>query len=80
VISTWSGLSATCSTLVGEDDFLITAGQRKQIADALAVLGPGHELVSYPGVSHAFWWPGTPAYDPQARQDAWSRILALLAG
>jgi carboxymethylenebutenolidase len=73
------GISGRLLYLVGEDDFLITAGQRKQIADALAALGLGHELVSYPGVSHAFWWPGTPAYDPRARQDAWRRILALLA-
>jgi carboxymethylenebutenolidase len=70
------GISGRLLYLVGEDDFLITAEQRKQIADAL---GPGGELVSYPGVGHAFWWPGTPAYDPGARQDAWSRVLALLA-
>lgn len=73
------GISGRLLYLVGEDDFLITAGQRKQIADALTALGPGHQLVSYPGVGHAFWWPGTPAYDPRARQDAWGRILALLA-
>ena len=74
------GISGRLLYLVGEDDFLITAGQREQIADALKALGPGHQLVSYPGVGHAFWWPGTPAYDLRARQDAWGRILALLAG
>jgi carboxymethylenebutenolidase len=65
--------------LVGEDDFLITAGQRRAIGDALRAAGPGHELVSYPGAAHAFWWPGTPEYNAEARADAWERILAFLA-
>jgi dienelactone hydrolase len=30
-------------------------------------------------VQHAFFWPGTPAYDPDATEDAWARILDLLA-
>lgn len=65
--------------LVGERDSLIDAGQRGQVAEALRAAGVDHELVSYPGVEHAFFWPGTPAYDQKARDDAWSRILALLA-
>jgi carboxymethylenebutenolidase len=65
--------------LVGEDDFLITAGQRRAIGDALRTAGSGHELVSYPGAGHAFWWPGTPQFNAEARDDAWKRILALLA-
>jgi len=73
------GISGRLLYLVGEDDFLITAEQRQQIADALRAAGRDHELVSYPGVGHAFWWPGTPEYSQKARDDAWSRILALLA-
>jgi carboxymethylenebutenolidase len=65
--------------LVGEDDFLITAEQRRAIGEALRAAGPGHELISYPGAAHAFWWPGTPAYNAEARADAWGRILAFLA-
>jgi len=65
--------------LVGEDDSLIDAGQRGQIAAALAAAGVDHELVAYPATRHAFFWPGTPAYNQQARDDAWTRILALLA-
>jgi glucosyl-3-phosphoglycerate synthase len=30
-------------------------------------------------VGHAFFWPGTPPFSAAARDDAWSRILALLA-
>ena len=73
------GISGRLLYLVGEDDFLITAEQRQQIAAALHAAGPEHEVVSYPGVGHAFWWPGTPVYSQKARDDAWSRILALLA-
>ena len=43
-----------------------------------AYLGVEHEVVSYPGVGHAFFWPGTPPFDKTARDDAWARILALL--
>jgi carboxymethylenebutenolidase len=38
-----------------------------------------YELVSYPGVQHAFSWPGTPPFNAMARNDTWVRILALLA-
>jgi len=73
------GLTGRLLFLVGEDDALIDAAQRDLIRKALAEAGDGHELVSYPGAAHAFFWPGTPAYDAGARADAWQRILALLA-
>jgi carboxymethylenebutenolidase len=73
------GITGQILYLVGEDDALIDAGQRKQIRTALAAAGVDHELVSYPGVGHAFFWPGTPPFSREAREDAWRRILALLA-
>ncbi|TVZ00728.1 dienelactone hydrolase family protein [Trebonia kvetii] len=73
------GIKGRLLYLVGEDDFLITAGQRREIAAALRAAGPGHEVVSYPGLHHAFWWPDTPEYSKQARDDAWTRVLALFA-
>jgi carboxymethylenebutenolidase len=73
------GITGRLLYLVGEDDALIDAGQRSQIRRALAAAGIDHELVSYPGVAHAFFWPGTPAFSRPARDDAWARILALLA-
>ncbi len=78
-LSLAKGIRGRLLYLVGENDFLITAEQREQIAAALLAAGPGHEVVSYPGVDHAFWWPDTPEYSQQARDDAWSRILAMLA-
>jgi carboxymethylenebutenolidase len=73
------GITGRLLYLVGDDDALIDAGQRDQIGRALAEAGIDHELISYPGVEHAFFWPGTPAFSQAARDDAWARILALLA-
>jgi carboxymethylenebutenolidase len=73
------GITGRILYLVGEDDALIDAGQREQIRTALAGAGVDHELVSYPGVGHAFFWPGTPPFSREARDDAWHRIVELLA-
>jgi carboxymethylenebutenolidase len=73
------GISGQILYLVGEDDTLINAGQRSQIHAALHEAGIEHEMVSYPGTGHAFFWPDTPAFSQYARHDAWSRILAMLA-
>ena len=73
------GITGRLLYLVGEHDTLIDAGQREQIRTALAAAGVDHELVAYPGVQHAFFWPGTPPFSQAARDDAWRRILELLA-
>ena len=73
------GITGRLLYLVGEADTLIDAAQAAQIRGALAAAGTGHEVVSYPGAAHAFFWPGTPAFSRPARDDAWARILALLA-
>jgi len=73
------GIRGRILYLVGEDDALIDAAQRRQIRDALQAAGIEHDLVSYPGAEHAFFWPGTPAFNEPARDAAWSRILTLLA-
>ena len=74
-----SGITGRLLYLVGGDDALIDAAQVKQIGNALDQTGAGHDLVVYPGVQHAFFWPGTPAYDADATEAAWARILDLLA-
>jgi carboxymethylenebutenolidase len=73
------GITGRLLYLVGEHDTLIDARQREQIRAALAAAGVDHELVAYPGVQHAFFWPGTPPFSQAARDDAWRRILELLA-
>jgi carboxymethylenebutenolidase len=72
------GITGRILYLVGDHDALIDAGQREQIRAALAAADVEAELVSYPGVGHAFFWPGTPPFNAAARDDAWARILALL--
>jgi carboxymethylenebutenolidase len=72
------GITGRLLYVVGEDDFLIDAGQRGQIRGALEAAGVEHELVSYPGTGHAFFWPGTPEYNEKSRDDAWARVLAWL--
>ena len=73
------GIRGRILYLVGEDDALIDAGQRRQIGDALRAAGTDHEMISYPGAAHAFFWSGTPAFNQAAHDDAWSRIMAMLA-
>ncbi len=74
-----AGISGRILYLVGEDDTLIDAGQRRQIRGALQAAGTDHEFISYPDAAHAFFWSGTPAFNQKARDDAWSRILTMLA-
>ncbi len=73
------GITGRLLYLVGEDDALIDAGQRDRIRVALEKAGIDHELVSYPDTGHAFFWPETPAFNEAARDDAWARILTMLA-
>src|SRR5260221_409700 len=63
---------------LAEAGYLTNAEPRNQIRAALREAHISHELVSYPGTGHGFFWPGTPAFSLQARDDAWSRILAML--
>ena len=78
-LSLTPGITGRLLYLVGGEDALIDAAERKEIGAALDQGGVEHELVVYPGVQHAFFWPGTPAYDPGATEDAWARILDLRA-
>jgi carboxymethylenebutenolidase len=65
--------------IVGADDHLITPDQRAAIEQALTAAKVRHELVVYASVKHGFLFDGRPAFDAAAADDAWRRILALLA-
>jgi carboxymethylenebutenolidase len=78
-LSLTAGITGRLLYIVGSEDFLIDATQRAAIRDALAGAGVDHEFVVLPGAGHAFFWPGTPPFSQRARDDAWSRVLALLA-
>lgn len=65
--------------LVGEEDHLIPAGQRRELEDALTAAHVPHELVVYPDTPHAFFWEGTDTFRRASRDDAWRRVRELLA-
>ncbi|WP_241831086.1 dienelactone hydrolase family protein [Parafrankia soli] len=73
------GISGELLFVVGEKDFLIDSDQVEKISSALRTAGVRHEVVVYPEVQHAFFWPDTPAFDQAARDDAMKRVLALLS-
>ncbi len=77
-LSLTPGITGRILYLVGDDDALIDAEQCGQILAALRNSSIDHEFVSYPNTEHAFFWPGTAAYNAAARDDAWARILQLL--
>ena len=65
--------------LVGDQDQLLTAEQRDQIARHLHETGVRHEMVVYPDTPHGFLCQERDSYRPTAADDAWSRMTALLA-
>ena len=73
------GITGRILYLVGEDDALIDAEQRRQIRAALEAADIDHEIVSYPATGHAYFWPDTPQFNRDARDDSWARLLRMLA-
>jgi len=65
--------------VVGRDDQLIGAEQRRELKDTLTAAHVRHELVVYPDTPHAFFWEGTDTFRRAARDDAWRRVQDLLA-
>jgi carboxymethylenebutenolidase len=78
-LSLTPGITGRLVYLVGDRDTLIGPDEREQIRAALTDAGVDHELVVYPDTEHAFFWPGTPTFVPAAHDDAWRRILELIA-
>ncbi|MFE9632825.1 dienelactone hydrolase family protein [Streptomyces sp. NPDC006463] len=62
-----------------ELDHVIDEDQRSRIGEALTAAGVRHEVVVYPGVQHAFFFPGRRPYDKAAAEDSWSRVRTLFA-
>ncbi len=64
---------------VGENDFLIKAKDREEIAAALAETNVRHEIVVYPEVQHGFFCDERESFNQQARDDAWERTQHFLS-
>jgi carboxymethylenebutenolidase len=65
--------------LFGADDHVISAGQRGVIEAHLRDAGVQHELVVYPDTPHGFFCEERDTYRPGPADDAWARLVALLA-
>ncbi len=65
--------------LVGEQDQLIGAEQRRELKHALTTAHVRHELIVYPDTPHAFFWEDTDTFRRGTRDDAWRRVQDLLA-
>jgi carboxymethylenebutenolidase len=69
-----------CPVLVlsGADDTNPSPAQAGQIDAVLTRNGTTHEMVLYPGTSHAFMNQGTDSYREHAAIDGWARALAWI--
>lgn len=65
--------------LVGEQDQLIPADHRRQIAARLRADGVRHEMVVYPDTPHGFFCDERDTFHQAAADDAWRRVRDLLA-
>lgn len=75
-----AGHGTALLVLVGGQDFLISADERRRMGQRLDAAGVRHELVDYPRAAHGFLCEDRPAgYDADAAGDAWDRILKALA-
>jgi carboxymethylenebutenolidase len=74
------GIRGRLLFLVGDQDQVVPAADRKLVAEALREAGVDHELVVYPDTPHAFLLEGADTYRAEAAEDAWRRMDAFLAG
>lgn len=64
---------------VGGKDAIIVPDQVAEIRAKLDAAKVDVELVVYPNAAHAFFWEGTPSFEPESVADAWRRIEAFFA-
>ncbi|CAN5667786.1 dienelactone hydrolase family protein [soil metagenome] len=72
------GISGRIELLVGETDHVISPEQVAEIRAGLRAGGVDHEVTVIADAGHAYMWPGTPAYDADARAETTRRVLAAL--
>ena len=73
-----AGIRGRLLFLVGEQDQVVPAEDRREIQRALEAAGVQHEMVEYPGVGHGFLNQSRGTFDRAAAADAWRRIDLLL--
>lgn len=74
----YSKMRAPVLGLFAGNDEHVDDAARSALAEALTKAGVAHEIHVYPGVEHGFLNDQRPdAYDKDAAEDAWGRILAF---
>jgi carboxymethylenebutenolidase len=73
-----SGIRGRVLVLVGAEDHVADADERRNIEDALRAGPAEHEVVVYPGASHGFLCDRRDTFHADAAADAWQRIEQAL--
>jgi carboxymethylenebutenolidase len=72
-----ANISAPVLCIYGELDRGVSPEVARRRAEVMDAVGVAHEMVIYPDAQHAFMNEQRPAYQPEAAEDAWRRILDL---
>jgi carboxymethylenebutenolidase len=63
---------------VPENDHWLVPGETDRLKYALSAAGANHSIETYPGTRHGFAMPDLPAFDHEASERHWDRLLGLL--
>ena len=63
--------------IFAENDGYASPEQVKALTEELTLLEKPHEFITYPGTHHAFFNDTGKAYDKEAADDAWTRVVAF---
>ncbi len=74
VIHRAAGLRGPLLGLFGAEDQHPSPSQTVELGRVLTELGKVHELHTYDGAGHAFFWVERPSYHAEAAADGWRRI------
>jgi carboxymethylenebutenolidase len=72
-----ASLSCPLLGLFGAKDTHPSPGEVDELEDALKAAGKTYEFHRYPGAGHAFFSVHRPAYNVEAANDGWQRIIAF---
>jgi carboxymethylenebutenolidase len=56
----------------------LVPGETERLKRALTAVGASHPVETYPGAQHGFAMPDLPAFDLEAAERHWDRLLGLL--
>ena len=65
--------------IFAETDAYAGPDQVHALAEELTLLGKPHEFITYPGTQHAFFNDVRPAYNKDAADDAWTRVVKFFS-